>query len=88
LRDFGKPPVSFAHHLDHFDAAEDDFGGCEGFEPNHRPNAWWPPGRSGRGVAKYRRLPHPNSVITITKQAKNDMMNRILNALWFEARST
>jgi hypothetical protein len=45
-------------------------------------------GRSGLGVAKYRRLPHPNSIFTITKQAKNDMMNGILNALWFETRST
>jgi hypothetical protein len=45
-------------------------------------------GRSGVGVAKYRRLPHPNSIFTITKQAKNDMMNGILNALWFETRST
>jgi hypothetical protein len=27
-------------------------------------------------------------IVSITKQAKNDMMNMILNALWFETRST
>jgi len=55
--------LSFAHHLNHFDAAEDDFGGCEGFEPNiGRMRGGRETGRSGLGVAKYRRLPHPNSI--------------------------
>ncbi len=34
----GKSRLPFAHHVDHFDTVEDDAGGCERFEAEHRPN--------------------------------------------------